>query len=452
MRKFFAPFSFYKKAGSIAIPLALQSILQSSMGIVDSLMVSWIGMVSAVGTATQLDSLAITVAFGAVSGTGIFCAQFFGAKDFKNLKRSFGLSLVLSFGIGLFFMLIATFFGSQVIKFYLNDSNVIKYGGMYLNILKFSFIPTSLSFAFSYVYRAINNTKVPLFISVVTMGTAILLKYLLIFGNFGFPKLGIEGAAISTIIAQSIGLLIHIVYAIKTNQPFIGKFKELFDFNAKFIKSIMKRISPLIFNELMFGFGSTLFIKAFGALGTGSMEAYYVGSKISEVFFFVVMGISNATAVMVGNTLGSGDIEKAKEDGNYFIGMAGVLAVIATLSIIIFAGPMVSLFGLKDPNVFISAVSIVRVFSIKVSLRLFIVIVFSSLRAGGDSKFLTFLDSGIMWMVGLPMAFFAVNVLKIQDISMVFLFVQIEQLIRVIFGLIRYKSGKWAVNLTKTIE
>lgn len=451
MKKFFAPFSFYKKAGSIAVPLALQSILSSSMGIVDSLMVSWIGMVSAVGTATQLDTLAITVSFGAVSGTGIFCAQFFGAKDYKNLKRSFGLSLVLSFMIGLFFMLISSFFGSQIIKFYLNDSNVIKYGGMYLNILKFSFIPTSVSFAFSYVYRAIHNTKVPLFISIVTMITAIILKYFLIFGTFGFPKLGVEGAAYSTLIAQVLGLVIHIIFAIKTNQPFMGSIKEMFGFDTKFVKSIMKRISPLIFNELMFGFGSTLFIKAFGSLGTNSMEAYYVGSKISDIFFFVVMGISNATAVMVGNTLGSGDIEKAKEDGNYFIGMAAILAVISTISIIIFAAPMVSVFGLKDPVVFSNAVAIVRVFSIRVSLRLFIVIVFASLRAGGDSKVLTFLDSGIMWSVGLPLAFFAVNILKIQEIYLVFLFIQLEQLIRVSLGLIRYKSGKWAVNLTKTV-
>jgi putative MATE family efflux protein len=451
MKKFFAPFSFYKKAGSIAVPLALQSILSSSMGIVDSLMVSWIGMVSAVGTATQIDTLAITVVFGAVSGTGIFCAQFFGAKDYKNLKRSFGLSLVLSFAIGLFFMLVSFFFGSQIIKFYLNDSDVIKYGGMYLNILKYSFIPTAISFAFSYVYRAIHNTKVPLFISIVTMIIAVALKYLLIFGNFGFPNLGVEGAAYSTIIAQCIGLVIHIIYAIKTNQPFIGSIKEIFGFDTKFIKSIMKRISPLIFNELMFGFGSTLFIKAFGSLGTNSMEAYYVGSKISEIFFFVVMGISNATAVMVGNTLGSGDIEKAKEDGNYFIGMAGVLAIISTISIILFAGPMVSVFGLKDPAVFLNAVNIVRVFSIRISLRLFIVIVFASLRAGGDSKILTFLDSGIMWSIGLPLAFFAVNTLKIQEISLVFLFIQLEQLVRVTLGLIRYNSGKWAVNLTKTI-
>lgn len=451
MKKFFAPFSFYKKAGSIAVPLAFQSILSSSMGIIDSLMVSWIGMVSAVGTAAQLDTLAITVCFGAVSGTGIFCAQFFGARDYKNLKRSFGLSLVLSFCIGLFFMLISSFFGSQIIKFYLNDADVVKYGGMYLNILRFSFIPSALSYAFGYVYRTIHNTKVPLFIGTLSLLVGILLKYLLIFGNYGFPNLGVEGAAYATLIAQCLSLIIHIVFAIKTNQPFMGKIKEMFSFDVKFVKSIMKRISPLIFNELMFGFGGTLFIKAFGSLGTSSMEAYYVGSKISDIFFFVVMGISTATAVMLGNTLGSGDIEKAKEDGNYFIGMAGVLAVISTILIIIFASPMVSLFGLKDPNVFSNAVTIVRVISIKVSLRLFIVIVFASLRAGGDSKVLTFLDSGIMWSIGLPLAFFAVNVLKIQEISMVFLFIQLEQLIRVVLGLMRYKSGKWAVNLTKTV-
>lgn len=451
MKKFFAPFSFYKKAGSIAIPLAFQSILSSSMGIIDSLMVSWIGMVSAVGTAAQLDTLAITVSFGAVSGTGIFCAQFFGAKDYRNLKRSFGLSLVLSFCIGLFFMLISSFFGSQIIKFYLNDSDVVKYGGMYLNILRFSFIPSSVSYAFSYVYRAIHNTKVPLFIGVVSMLVSVILKYFLIFGTYGFPNLGVEGAAYATLIAQCLGLIIHIVYAIKTNQPFMGSLKEMFSFDTKFVKSIMKRISPLIFNELMFGFGNTLFIKAFGSLGTSSMEAYYVGSKISDIFFFVVMGISTATAVMVGNTLGSGDIEKAKKDGNYFIGMAGVLAVISTISIIVFASPMVSLFGLKDPGVFLNAVTIVRVFSIRISLRLFIVIVFASLRAGGDSKVLTFLDSGIMWFIGLPLAFFTVNVLKIQEISLVFLFIQLEQLVRMSLGLIRYKSGKWAVNLTKTV-
>ena len=301
------------------------------------------------------------------------------------------------------------------------------------------------------MYRAIHNTKVPLFISIVSMFTNVCLNYVLIFGKFGFPMLGVGGAAYATLIAQCLGLTIHIIFAVRTYQPFMGRARELFGFDLNFVKPVMKKIFPLIFNELMFGFGNTLFIKAFGALGTKSMEAYYVGNKISEIFFFVVMGVSNATAVMLGNTLGSGDIEKAKQEGNYFVGTAGILAVISTVLIIVFARPMVSVFGLKDPAVFLNAVTIVRVFSVKISVRLFVVIVFASLRAGGDSKTLTYLDSGIMWLVGLPLAFFAVSVLKIQEIWMVFLFIQLEQVIRVTLGLIRYKSGKWAVNLTKSV-
>ncbi len=448
MKKYFATSDFYKKVGDIAIPLSIQTILQSCMGIVDSLMVSWIGMVSAVGTAAQLDTLSMTVVFGAVSGTGIFCAQFYGAKNYDNLKKSFGLSLILSGLIGFIFMLISTILGEQIIKFYLDDPEVMHYGALYLNILKFAFIPGALSVAFSFVYRAINNAKVPLFIGILSMLTNVLLNYGLIFGNFGLPELGVEGAAYGTVIAQCVGLLAHFVFAIKTKQVFMGTVRELFFLEVNFVRTLMKRISPLILNELMFGFGNTMYIKAFGVLGAKSMEAYYVGAKISEVFFFFVRGISNATSVITGNVLGSKDIEKAKEYGNYFIGMAAVLAVIAVSVIFLFAKPLVALFSLKDPIVINSAISIVRVFSIRIALRLFIVIVFSSLRSGGDSKVLSFLDSGIMWLIGLPLAFITVHLFGIKEIWLVYLVVQLEQFIRLTLCMIRYKSGKWAVNLT----
>ncbi|MEG1620396.1 MAG: MATE family efflux transporter [Oscillospiraceae bacterium] len=449
MNKYIASKDFYKEVSAIAIPLAIQSVFTSCLGIVDTLMVSWIGMVSAVGTAAQIDSIANCVAFGAISGTGIFCAQFFGAKDGKKLKQSFGISLVLATLIGLFFFAISAIFGESILKFYVDDPQVIKYGGMYLDIVKYSFLPSILSFAFSYVYRSIHKTKVPLIISIVSMATNCILNYILIFGLWGFPELGVEGAAYATVFAQFLSLALHIGYALKTKQQFMGKFSELFSFDLHFIGSVMSRVSPLIMNELLFGFGSTMFVKAFGALGTDAMDAYFVGTKISDVFFFVIMGLSNANTVITGHTLGSGDLEKAKQQGNYFIGIGAALAIIMSIVIVIFAEPMVSLFKLQDPAVFESAVTIVRVFSIKISLRLFIVIVFGALRAGGDSKILTLLDSGLMWAVGIPLAFFAVHVLKIESISFVFLIIQLEQVIRMILGLIRYKSYKWAVNLTR---
>ncbi len=447
--KYIAPKGFYSKVAAIAIPLALQSVLSSCMGIVDSLMVSWIGMVSAVGTATQIESIANVVSFGTVCGTGIFCAQYFGAKDEKNLKRSFGLSLVLTAIVSVFFFCISTFWGSSILKFYLDDPKIILYGGKYLNIMKYSFLPSMLSFCFNYVYRTIHKAKLSLIITSVSMGTNVVLNYLLIFGKFGFPEMGVEGAALATVIAQYTALIVHIIYAIRTKQPFIGRFEETFAFDVEFVSKVMRRIIPMIFNELLFGLGNTLFIKAFGTLGSDSMDAYYVAIKISDIFFFVIMGLSNANTVITGHALGSGDIEKAKKEGNYFIGIAAILAVIMSVAIVIFAQPMVMLFNLQDPKVFMTAVKIVRVFSLKISLRLFIVIVFGALRAGGDSKVLTLLDSGILWAVGLPAAFLCVHVFKITDIALVFVIIQIEQVVRMILGLIRYKSYKWAVNLTR---
>lgn len=450
-KRYFGPKEFYKRAGRIAVPLAMQQLLGSCMGIVDSLMVSWIGQVTAVGTAAQIDVLCSNVAYGAIGGTGIFAAQFYGANDERNLKRTFGLSLVLALCNGLFWMLLALLFGTFILQFYIQDSTVIESGMFYLQIAMFSYLPSSLTFAFSYIYRSIHKTFIPLLIGIIAMITNCTMNYLLIFGIGPFPELGVQGAAYGTVIAQSLAFFIHIIYAYKTKQPFVGTLKEMFAFDKAFVSQIMRRISPLIGNELLFGFGTTLFVKAFGSLGSSSMEAYYVGQKISDVFFFVVMGISNATAAIVGNTLGSGDIKKAKQQGDYFVGMACILAILSVVLITTFAGPLVAIFGLKDPLVIALAISIVQVFSIRVSLRLFIVIIFSSLRAGGDGKMLSFLDSGIMWLVGLPLAFLLVNYFGFTNIALVFLIVQLEQVVRVFIGMKRYRSGKWAVNLTNVI-
>lgn len=452
IKRYIGPRAFYRKASLLAIPLAIQQLVSSCMGIIDSLMVSWIHQVSAVGIAVQIETLCTAVAWGAIAGTGIFSAQFYGAHDQKNLKRTFGLSIILGMGIGLIWLIIAAIFGRQIISFYIQDRAVIENSYQYLMIAMFSYIPLCLGFSFSYIYRSIQNTKVPLIIGIAAMGINIFVNYILIFGHLGCPALGIKGAALGTFIAQSFMLVSHIAYAYFSKQQFIGTFQEMFSLDYRFVKPIMRKIQPLIFNELMFGFGSTLFVKAFGVLGTSSMDAYYVGAKLSDVFNAVVTGISNATAVMLGVSLGSGDVSEAREEGNYFVGMAMFLAIMSIVFIFGFSHQLVAIFQLEDTYVVEQAVAIVKVFSLKIALRMFIVIVFSSLRAGGDSKILALLDSGLMWGIGIPLAFISVHLFHIQSIAMVFLVCQIEQIIRVYLGMKRYRKGEWAVNLTALIS
>lgn len=448
MKKYFGPLSFYLYTLSKAIPIGLQNLITSCMGIIDSLMVAWIGQVSAVGTATQLETLSSSVSWACAVGVGIYSVQFFGAKDYKKLKQTTGLSFLLAAISGLFWFLLAAFFGQRILGFYINDPAVIQNGWAYLRIVMFSYIFLAFEFVFNTVYRNIGKPNVPLYVGIVSMLINVVTNYTLIFGRFGMPELGIQGAALGTLFAHGFAIIFHFIYAYKTKQVFIGSFKEMFSFDLHFVQVIMKKTFSMMLNELCFGFGSTLFIKAFGILGTNSMDAYYVGAKISDIFYAFSVGFSNAVAQIIGYNLGAGLVQKAKQEGDYLISMATGLSVFFLVFIFIFSPVLVSIFDLSDPFVYQEAVSIVKVFALRIALRFFIVIIFSSLRAGGDANILMLLDSGLMWGVGIPLAFISVYVFGITSISMVFLICQLEQAVRVVFGMMRYQSGKWANNLT----
>ena len=451
LKKYFGDWNFYKRVLFIALPLALQQLLSNAMGIVDSIMVSWIGEVTAVGTASQLENMCITVCFGAVTGIGIFAAQFYGAKEYQNMKKTFGIGVIFAVLVGLLWFSAISLFGTAIVGFYIKDEVVIQSALRYLEIAKYSYIPLCLSFTFSYFYRCMQKTYIPMIIGITSMMSNVILNYLLIFGNFGFPKMGVAGAAVGTLFAQCMSLVLYSGYSIYSKAPFIGSVGELFGFDFGFVKPILVRTYPLVINEAFYSFGSSLFIKAYGMLGTNAMDSYYVGNQIGTLFIAACNGISSAASAILGSELGKNKIERAKEYGDYFLGLAGVLAIVVSSVIFISSGYLVSLFGLVNPVVHELAIWVVRVTALRISLRLFNVVVFASMRAGGDTKYMVFLDSGIMWLVGIPLSYFLVLGCGLKNIAVVFLLVQIEQLVRIIIGLARHKSGVWAQNLTKEV-
>ena len=157
------------------------------------------------------------------------------------------------------------------------------------------------------------------------------------------------------------------------------------------------------------------------------MDAYYVGAKISDIFYAFANGFSNAVAAIVGVSLGAGKVEEAKREGNYLISMAIALSLGCLVFVYIGSGFLVSIFDLSNPITINEAELIVKVFALRIALRFFIVIVFSSLRAGGDAKILTLLDSGLMWCIGIPLAFISVYLLGIESVAIVFLIVRLNK-------------------------
>ena len=446
--KYIGPMSFYRKSFSIAIPLALQMLLGSCMSIVDTMMVASINMVSAVGNAMQVLVLYEAVGWGIIAGISMFASQFYGANNEKNLKRVFGLSLLLTLSIASIWIIVASIFGDKILYFYLPDNNVLPYSLDYLKVAIFSIIPVALNNSFNSLYRSIHKANIGLRVSIVGAISNVVLNALFIY----YFNLGVVGAALGTLLAQLIVTSIYIIYTLKTKQVFVGNIEEMFHLSSDFIRPIVRKMFPLILNETLFGFGLTLFIKAFGTLGTTSMEAYYIANQIYNMFLFVVNGLGGSVSIIVGTRLGQGLLEQAKQESNYQLFLGFILATFLICLMLILSDPLLTLFSISDNNIYKLAKGCVYALSFKVFFRVFNFMMFSTLRAGGDSKILSLLDAGLMYTIGISLAFFSVNILDINNIIMVLFIVQIEQFIRMILTYKRYKSYKWVNDLTLLIK
>lgn len=437
---------FYQKTFRVTFPLAMTMLLSSCMSIIDSIMVSSIGMVTAVGNASQVMTLSNGISWGISSGIAIFAAQFFGAKQFDKMGRTLGLSIILCLCNAFFWIFMAYGFGEQILMFYLKDADVLTYSLRYLHIAVFSEIPLALNSSIGLMYRSEHNTKLSFVMS--TIG-AILNVFFNAYFIFGI-QIGVVGAALGTLLAQSIVFICYIIYLFKDRPDFLLG-KENFNISFDFVKPIFSRIMPLIINETLFGFGMTLFVKAFGMLGTKSMDAYYVANQVFSLFLFMVHGYGSAVSILIGTRLGEGRIELAKQEAKYQQGLGFVLAIMIVVIVLTFQTPILKLYNVDNEATFKLCQGLLNVFAFKVFMRMFNFLMFSTLRAGGDAKILNFLDSGIMYLVGIPIAFISVMVFKIDNIVLVLLLTQIEQVIRFFLTNIRYRSGVWAKDLTKTI-
>lgn len=442
--RFIGDKTFYMRASRQIIPIIIQSFVTSLSGFSDTIMASYFDGVSAVGTALQVDSLMQSVTFGIASGVNIFVVQYFGAKDIYNMKRSFALSLLLVSSNALLWMLISIVFNVNLLGLFISDADVAAQSFTYLKYSCFSFIFTSTIMSFSFAYHSVQKTVVPFIIGAITLVFHVILNYFLMF----ILGMGIEGAGLCMIVTQMFSLILYILYSVKTNQPFIGGFKYFKELDLSFIKKVIRKIYPLIMNETLFGFGNSMFIAAYGRFGKSVMDCYYIGNQVVNIAYTVVNGVSDGATTLIGYELGRKNFDFVEKEVNYFFGLTAFMSVLTIVFLLVFAPGIASLFAIASQESFNLAVSIIQVLSLRVAFRLFNVIIFAALRSGGDSKFLAFLDSGILWIFGIGTTYLLIYGLNVSNIVIVILISQIEQLVRLIIGLARINSKKWIKSLS----
>ncbi|MBR2577668.1 MAG: MATE family efflux transporter, partial [Erysipelotrichaceae bacterium] len=376
---YFGDKDYYRNLFRVAVPLALTMLLQSCMSIVDSIMVSSIGMVTAVGNAGNILQLNDGINWGIVSGIAIFAAQFYGAEQKENMSRTFGLCLLLMLGNALIWISAVYLFGEKILLFYLNDAELLKYSLIYIRIEILSLLPAAFYFSVSTLFRSEHNTRLPFVISTTGAVMNVILNYLFIY----VFKIGIAGAAYGTLISTLVNAFIYAFIIFRTKADFFIPDK-MFDIHIGFIKPVILTMLPIIINETFFGLGMSLFNKAYGLLGTKAMDAVYVANQIFNMFTFAIWGFGSAVSVLVGATLGQGNIEKAKREAKYQLGSAFVLGTVLSVLMCLFAGVYLSFFHISDPATYNDARNILYVFALKTFIRSFTYMLFSTLKAGGD--------------------------------------------------------------------
>ena len=447
LKKFIGPKSFYEQSFRVALPLAMTMLLSSCMSIVDSLMVSHIGMVTAVGNASQIMTIHDGVSWGITAGIAIFASQFFGSKNHDNMTRTLGLSFILTLANAFLWLGICLFKGRELLLFYLDDASLVEYSLKYLNVAIFSTIPFALNNSLSVLYKATHNTKLTFCFSLAGAILNVIFNSVFIF----YFNVGVVGAAYGTLLSQCVVFLCYVYHSIKYRPFFLEDVSLLLDLKFSFIKPIVSKILPLIINETLFSFGATLFVKAYGLLGTTSMDAYYVANQVYNLFVFIVWGYGGAVSILIGTRLGAGQIKEAIEESRYQLALALVIGLVIVTSMLLTKGIILDLYNVNDVWTYKVADALLWVMALKAIIRMFTYVIFSTLRAGGDAKILNFLDSGITYIVGIPLAFIAVYG-GIEDIVLVLLICQFEQVVRLILSLRRYKSNIWAQDLTKSVE
>lgn len=439
---------FYSQLLVIALPIIIQNFISSSLNMVDTVMIGRLGEteIAAVGLANQFFLLYNLLIMGIHSGCSVFIAQFWGKGEKGGIRKVLLVGLLASVIISFLFTVIALFYPEGIIHIFTHDPLVIREGASYLKVVSISYVFTAISFGFAIASRSIGNTVLPMLVSALALGCNTFLNYVLIFGNFGAPQLGVVGAAIATVAARILEMLLLISIIYHRSEVLRVHLVDFRGLSRAYVGRIFKTVLPVILNDGCWALAFILYSVAYGRLSTQAFAAVQITNTIQNLFLVAVFGIANAASVMVGNKIGAGN----SEDGVNYAWRFSALAWLGGLLIgglMAAASPAVlSLFNVSA-NVYQSALRIQYVTSLAMAIRVFnIVHIVGVLRGGGDVNFALIAEGITMWCIGVPLAFIGAFVLHLS-VEWVVALVLAEEVAKFTAIMFRLLSKRWIKNV-----
>ncbi|MBO4904652.1 MAG: MATE family efflux transporter [Lachnospiraceae bacterium] len=456
MRRFIGDRQFYKGVLAIALPIMIQNGISNFVNMLDNLMVGRIGteQLSGVSIVNDLMFVYQLCLFGAISGAGIFTAQYFGQGNTHGVRDTFRIKVVICGIIMLLGLSIFATTDRTLISLYLHEGSetgdlaaTLEYGHTYMMLMLAGLLPQAAEFVYSSTLRETGETVVPMRASLAAVFINLVLNYILIYGKMGFPVLGVAGAAIATAISRIIQALIVIVWTHRHRElkPYIIGAYETLRVSAGLVRKICVTGLPLVLNEFLWSFGIVLQKQSYSTRGLAVVAGLNINSTFFNVFAICFIAFGDAVAIMVGHLLGAGKMKEAKETGlkiNVFVTFSCM--IVGTVLYLV-AGLLPQLYN-TTVEVKELASAFLRITGLMMPLFGLCHSLYFTIRAGGKT-FITFLfDSAFLMTIGVPLAYFLTRYTS-MDIVTIYACCEGTALLKVFIGFAISASGVWMQNI-----
>lgn len=448
MKKFFGNKAFYMTTLAIALPIMAQQFVTSFVNLIDNIMIGSVGSLAltSVTVANRVYLIFNSTMFGICGAAGIFIAQYYGAKNKENCQKILNINIVCGFLIACLFVIALLLVPQQIIEIFSSQPAVIEESLKYIQFAVLTYIPFAFSFSIMMGLRAVGINKIQLLVGVITVAVNTTLNYILIFGHFGFPALGVQGAAIATAIARFIEMLIYLVILVRKKHLFHISIYELCHLDFSLIRSMVRKAIPLTMNEIFFSLGLAMIFLSYMRCDESLISATSVVDTVMQIAYIVFGGLSSAISILIGNRLGANQIEEAKSNAYKLLAFGVMIAIVIGGSFVLVAPIIASFYNVED---FIkeTIVTLLRIKSCLLPVYVYNICIFFTLRAGGDTFSTMLMDSGFLWCAGVMIS----TVLSIFfDIPLVLLYFIVESsdILKFFVSTYFFKKGRWAKNMT----
>ena len=442
--------SFYKTMLAIALPIGIQNLITFTVSMADTLMLGSLGEVqlSASSIGNNLFFILTVLMFGLGGGASVMTSQYYGKKDIKSIHRIISIMYRVCFVITMLFIGIAVFIPRQFISIFTTDTAVIELGVKYLRTVSIGYIFYALTNCTIMVLRSVQTVKISMIVYSISLIVNVFFNWIFIFGNLGAKPMGVQGAAIGTVIARIVEFIIVGLFMLLHEKKIRLKLKDVLLIDKIMLKDFVKNCTPVLFNELFWGLGASMISVVVGRMGTEVVAANSINTVANQFVTVFIFGLGSATSVIIGNTIGEGNYEKAKEYASTITILSLFMGIVSGLIIFLIRPYVVGLYNVSE---------VTKAIAMEIMSVTAIIVVFQSvaintmmgvLRGGGDNKFVLIYDVIFMWIFAIPFGFIGAFLWKLPIVA-VFLIIKSDEILKVIVSVVRIFSGKWVRDITR---